>query len=106
MTHDYIPTTIVAPHMENAPSSENTGATPTITENEDVAMVDEQQAENSRANEVPLDNEHEVELEQPQEEINEPSPVRSSQWERKSAISKDYVVYISEGVGKMDDTTS
>jgi hypothetical protein len=40
ITHDYIPTTVVAPHMENTPSSENTGATPTITKNEDMPMVD------------------------------------------------------------------
>jgi hypothetical protein len=32
MTHDYIPTTVVAPHLENVPSSENTGATLAITE--------------------------------------------------------------------------
>jgi hypothetical protein len=69
MTHDYIPTTVVAPHVEN---------TLAITEHEDVPMVDEQQAENSGENEVPLDNEQEVELEQPQEEINEPPPVRRS----------------------------
>jgi hypothetical protein len=106
MTHDYIPTIVVAPHVENVPSSENTGATPTITENEDVLMVDEQQAENSGANELPLDNEQEVEPEQPQDEISESLPMRRSQHERKSAISKDYVVYISEDVGKMDDPTS
>jgi hypothetical protein len=68
-------------------------------------MVDEQKAENSGADEVPLDNEQ-VEPEQPQEEINEPSPVRRSQHERKSVIAKDYVVYISEDVGKMDDPAS
>jgi hypothetical protein len=44
-------------------------------------MVDEQQAENSGANEAPLDNELEVEPEQPQEEVNEPPPMRSSQHE-------------------------
>jgi hypothetical protein len=73
MTHDYIPTTIVASHVENKPSSENTGATPIITKNED-----EQHAENFGANGVPLDNEQEVEPEQPQEEINKPPPVRRS----------------------------
>jgi hypothetical protein len=88
MTHDYIPTTVVAPHVENVPSSENTGITPIITENEDVPMVDEQQAKNSRANEAPLDNEQEVEPEQPQEEINEPPPVRRSQRERKVSFPK------------------
>jgi hypothetical protein len=69
-------------------------------------MMDEQQAENSGANEAPLNNEQEVEPEQPQEEINEPPHVRRSQRERKSAISKDYVIYISEDVGKMDDPPS
>jgi hypothetical protein len=69
-------------------------------------MVDEQQVENSEANEVPLNNEQEVESEQPQEEINEPPPIRRSQCERKSVIFKDYVVYISEDIGKMDDLTS
>jgi hypothetical protein len=63
MTHDYIPTTVVTPHVENAPSSENTGATPAITKNEDMPMVVEQQAENSKANEVPLNNDQEVEPE-------------------------------------------
>jgi hypothetical protein len=58
MTHDYIPTTVVTPHVENAPSSENTGATPAITENEDMPMVVEQMA-----NEVPLNNDQEVEPE-------------------------------------------
>jgi hypothetical protein len=48
MTHNYITTTVVTPHVENTPSSENTGATPAITENEDVPMVDEQQAEKFR----------------------------------------------------------
>jgi hypothetical protein len=89
MTHDYIPVIIVAPHVESTSLNENTGATPAITENEDVPMIDEQQAENSGANEAPLNNEQEVEPEQPQEEINEPPHVRRSQRERKSAISKD-----------------
>jgi hypothetical protein len=92
--------------VESTPLNENTGATPAITENEDVPMMDEQQAENSGANEAPLNNEQEVEPEQPQEVINEPPPVRRSQRERKSVIFKDYVVYISEDVGKMDDLTS
>jgi hypothetical protein len=96
MTHDYIPTTVVAPNVENVPSSENTGATPIITENDDVPIVDEQQAKNSGANEASFDNEQEVEPEQPQEEINEPPLVKRSQCERKSAISKDCVIHISE----------
>jgi hypothetical protein len=106
MIHDYISTTVVAPHMKNVPSSENAGATPKIIENDDVPIEDEQQAKNSGANETPLDNEQEVEPEQPQEEINEPPLVRRSQRERKSVISKDYVVYISEDVRKMDDPAS
>jgi hypothetical protein len=32
--------------------------------------------------------------------------VRRSQCERKSAISKDYVIYKSEDIRKMDDPTS
>jgi hypothetical protein len=106
MTHDYIPTTVVAPDVENVPSSENTDTTPTITENEDVHIVDEQQAENSGANEAQLDNEQELEPEQTQEEIHEPPPMRRSKRERKSVISKDCIVYISEDVGKMDDPAS
>jgi hypothetical protein len=106
MTHDYIPTTVVAPHVESVPLSENTSAPPAIIENEDVPMVDEQQAENSRANEAPLNNEQEVEPKHPQEEINDPPPIKRSQCERKSAISKDYVVYISEDLGKMNDPAS
>jgi hypothetical protein len=68
--------------------------------------VDEQQVENSGANEGPLNNEQQVKLEQPQEEINEPPPVRKSLCERKSAISKDYVLYISENVRKTEDVAS
>jgi hypothetical protein len=88
MTHDYIPVTVVAPHVESAPLNENTSTTPVITKNEVVPMMDEQQAENSGANEAPLNNEQEVEPEQPQEEINEPPPVRRSQRERKCVIFK------------------
>jgi hypothetical protein len=71
-----------------------------------VPIVDEQQVEDFGTNEAPLNNEQEVEPEQPLEEINEPQPMRRSLRERKSVISKDYVVYISEDVGKMDDPTS
>jgi hypothetical protein len=88
MTHDYIPVTVVAPHVESVPLNENTHATPAITENEDVPMMDEQQPENSGENEAPLNNEQEMEPEQPQEEINEPPPVRRSQHERKVPFSK------------------
>jgi hypothetical protein len=105
MTHDYNPTAVVAPHVENTPSSENTSATPAITKSEDVPMVDEQQTENCGANEVPLDNEQAVEPEQPQEEINELPPVRRSQRERKMPFLKT-IVYISEDIGKMDDLPS
>jgi hypothetical protein len=92
--------------VESTPLSENNGTTPAITKNEDAPIMDEQQAENFRTNEVPLNNEQEVEPKQPQEEINEPPLVSRSLHERKSAISKDYVVYKSEDVGKMDDPTS
>jgi hypothetical protein len=81
MTHDFIPMIIVAPHVES-----------TITENEDVPIVDEQQVEDFRTNEAPLNNQQEVEPEQPQEEINEPQPIRRSLRERKSVISKDYAI--------------
>jgi hypothetical protein len=69
-------------------------------------MVDGQQAENFGTNEAPLNNEQEVEPKQPQEKINEPPPMRRSLHERKNVISKDYVIYISEDVGKMDDLAS
>jgi hypothetical protein len=45
MTHDFIPTTIVAPHVESVPLTKNSSATPTMIENEDVPIVNEQQAE-------------------------------------------------------------
>jgi hypothetical protein len=38
MTHDYVPMTVVAPHVENTPLSEDTGTIPAITENENVPM--------------------------------------------------------------------
>jgi hypothetical protein len=117
MTHDFILTTIVAPHVESVPLTKNTSAIPAITENEDVPIVNEQQAGDFGTNEVPINNQQEVEPEQPQEEINdqqeveleqpqEVEPVRRSLHERKIIISKDYVVYISEVIWKMDDPTS
>jgi hypothetical protein len=58
MTHDYIPTTIGAPHVvESTPLTENVCATPTIIENEDVPVVNQQHAEDFREIEVPLNNE-------------------------------------------------
>jgi hypothetical protein len=63
MTHDFILATIVAPHVESVPLTKNTSAIPAITENEDVPIVDEQQAEDFGTNEVPLNNQQEVEPE-------------------------------------------
>jgi hypothetical protein len=55
---------------------------------------------------VPLNNEQEVDSEQPQEEINETQPMRRTLCERKGVIYNDYVVYISEDIEKMDDLAS
>jgi hypothetical protein len=41
MTHDYIPMTVFAPRVESTPLSENNGATPAITKNEDVPITNE-----------------------------------------------------------------
>jgi hypothetical protein len=106
MTHDFIPMTVVAPYVESASLTENTGARPPIIENEDVPIVVEQQVEDFGTNEASLNHEQEVESEQPQEEINEPQLVRRSLRKRKCAICKDYVIYINEDVGKMDDPAS
>jgi hypothetical protein len=43
---------------------------------------------------------------EPHEGNNEPQPMRRSLRERKIFISKDYVVYISEDIEKIDDPTS
>jgi hypothetical protein len=56
---------------------------------------------------VPLDNEQDVEPQQPHEENKEPQPVRSLH--ERSVTSNDYVVYIDKDVndmGKMDDRAS
>jgi hypothetical protein len=55
---------------------------------------------------VPLNNEQEVDSEHPQDEINEPQPVRRTLCERKGVIYNDYIVYISEDVENMDDLAS
>jgi hypothetical protein len=39
--------------------------------------------------------------EESQQENDEPQPMRRSQCERRSAISNDYVIYISEDVNDM-----
>jgi hypothetical protein len=69
-------------------------------------IVDEKQADDFRTNEASLNNEQEVEPKQHQEENNEPQPMGRSLHERKSVISKDYDINISEDVGKIDDPTS
>jgi hypothetical protein len=43
--------------VESTPLTENVGATPTIIENENVPIVNEQHVEDFGANEVPLNNE-------------------------------------------------
>jgi hypothetical protein len=57
-------------------------------------------------NEAPSASDHE---EEPQQENDEPLPMRRLQRGRRSAISNDYVVYMSEDIndmGKMDDPVS
>jgi hypothetical protein len=112
MTHDFIPTTTNAPHVEivpltenNAPLIENLGAEPAINENGEAPSENEQVT--LEETEAPPANVHE---EEPQQENDDESqPTRRSQRERRSAIPNDYVVYMSEGVndkGKIDDPTS
>jgi hypothetical protein len=112
MTHvDFIPMTTDAPDVENTPlakngnsSAKNLGAEPAINENEGAPLVNEQ--EDLEENEVPPTNDHEQE---PQQENDDPQSTRRSQHERRSAISTDYVICMSEDVndmGKMDDAVS
>jgi hypothetical protein len=111
MTHDFIPTTTDAPHVETAPLAENNntlvknlGAESVINENEEAPLENEQV--DLEENEAPPANDHE---EEPQQENgNEPQPIKRSQRER-SVIPNDYVIYMSEDVndiGKIDDPTS
>jgi hypothetical protein len=112
MTHvDFIPTTAGAPHVENAPLAKNDNSPainldtePIINENVGASLVNEQ--EGSEENDAPSANDHEQE---PQQENDDPQPTRRSQHERRSTISNDYVVYMSEDVNnmeKMDDHVS
>jgi hypothetical protein len=112
MTHDFIPTTTNAPHVEivpltenNAPLIENLGAEPAINENGEAPSENEQVT--LEETEAPPANVHE---EEPQQENDDESqPTRRSQHERRSVIPNDYVVYMSENVndkGKMDDPAS
>ena len=69
-------------------------------------MENEQEVEASGNNEEPLPNDQEVEHQQPQEVNEDPQPSRRSTRVRKNAISDDYVVYMCEDMGMMDDPTS
>jgi hypothetical protein len=96
MTHtDFISTTTNAPHIENVPLTENAnssyrnlGAEPTINENEGAPLVNMQ--ESLEENEAPPANDPK---EEPQQENDEPQPIRRSQHERKSVISNDYCLH-------------
>jgi hypothetical protein len=112
MTHDFIPTTTDAPHVEIVPLAENNdhlakhlGAETAINENGGAPSENEQV--DLEENEAPPANDH---GEEPQQENDdEPQPTRRSQRERRSAIPNDYVVYMSEDVNdirKMDDPAS
>jgi hypothetical protein len=81
ITHDFIPTTTDAPHVDivplaenNDPLAENLGAEPTINENEGAPLENEQVG--IEENEAPPANDH---GEEPQQEIDdEPQPMRRS----------------------------
>jgi hypothetical protein len=112
MTHDFIPMTTDALHVEivplaenNDPLAKNLGAEPVINENQGAPLENEEV--DLEENEAPPTNDHEQE---PQQENNDESqPTRRSQCERRSGIPNDYVVYMSEDIndiGKMDDPAS
>jgi hypothetical protein len=112
ITHDFIPTTVDAPHVEtiplaknNDPLAENLGAEPAINENGGTPLENEQVG--IEENEAPPANDH---REEPQQENDdEPQPMRRSQRERRSVIPNNYVVYMNEDVnniGKMHDPVS
>jgi hypothetical protein len=111
MTHDCIPITTYAPHVETAPLAENNnplakilGVEPTINENEEAPLETEQVG--LEKYEAPPTNNHE---EPQQKNYNEPQAMRRSHCDRRSVIPNDYVVYMSEDVndiGKMDDPAS
>jgi hypothetical protein len=85
MTHNFIPMTMDAPHVETAPLAENNnllaknlGVKPAINENEEAPLKNEQVSLDK--NEAPPANDHE---ETQQENDNEPRPMRRSQRERR-----------------------
>jgi hypothetical protein len=102
-THvDFILMTTDAPQVENTPLAENDnssagnlGVKSIINENEGAPLVNEQ--EGLEENEAPPANDHE---EDSQEENDEPRPMRRPEHER-SAISYDYLVYMSEVINDM-----
>jgi hypothetical protein len=107
ITHDFIPTTTEAPHVEvvplaenNDPLVENFGVESTINENGGAPLENEQVG--IKKNEAPPANDH---GEEPQQENDdEPQPTRRSQRGRRNDIPNDYVMYMSEDVndiGKM-----
>jgi hypothetical protein len=81
ITHDFIPTTMDAPHVDivplaenNNPLAKNLGAEPVINENEGAPLENEQVG--IEENEAPPANDH---GEEPQKEIDdEPHPTRRS----------------------------
>jgi hypothetical protein len=112
ITHDFIPITTDAPHVDtvylaenNDPLVENLGVEPAINENGEAPLENEQVG--IEENEAPPANDH---GEESQQEIDdEPQPTKRSQRERRSVIPNDYVVYMSEDVNdieKMDDPAS
>jgi hypothetical protein len=112
ITHDFIPTTVDAPHVEtiplaknNDPLAKNLGAEPAINENGGTPLENEQVG--IEENEAPPTNDH---REEPQQENDdEPQPMRRSQRERRSVIPNNYVMYMNEDVnniGKMHDPVS
>jgi hypothetical protein len=95
ITHDFIPTTTNAPHVETIPLAENNdplaknlGADPTNNENGGAPLENEQV--DLEENEAPPANDHEEEPQQGNDD--ESQPTRRSQRERRSAIPNDYVV--------------
>jgi hypothetical protein len=104
ITHDFIPMTTDAPHVETIHLAENLGTVHAINENQGAPLENEQVG--LEENEAPPANDHE----EPQQGNDDKSqPTRRSQRERRSAIPNDYVVYMSEDIndiGKMDDPAS
>jgi hypothetical protein len=101
MTFDFIPTIMNAPHVETVPLAENSdplaknlGVEPAINENGGAPSENEQVG--LEENEAPPANVHEEEPQQGNDD--ESQPTRRSQYERRSAIPNDYVIYMSEDV--------